>query len=156
LWENANRFCNSPANTSSGDCTLVNPTVATISTCNAANIASEPYYDDCRWKTQNVLVTDNVFSFNPASFGASCTTASGCGFVGLFSQYGDFPSWSPYQGTVVEQHITQSQNNHFDSNTYDGPWQFMAGELGTIVNWSRWLTGFGQDLDSVLGGILGS
>ena len=34
LWENANRFCNSPSNTSTGVCTLVNPAV-TIQSCNA-------------------------------------------------------------------------------------------------------------------------
>jgi hypothetical protein len=151
LWESANRFCGSPANTSSGDCTLVNPTVATLDTCNAANIANEPYYDDCRWKTQNVLVTDNTFNFDPATAGASCTAAIGCGFNGLFSQYGTFPSWSPYQATVVEQHIMQGQNNHFSVNTYTGPWQFMAGELGTIVSWGQWLASYGQDVGSLLG-----
>ena len=34
LWENADRFCGSPANTSTGYCTLVNPSVAKLSTCN--------------------------------------------------------------------------------------------------------------------------
>ena len=35
LWENADRFCGSPANTSTGYCTLVNPSVAKLSTCNS-------------------------------------------------------------------------------------------------------------------------
>ena len=35
LWENADRFCNSPANTSSGTCTLADPSVATIKSCNS-------------------------------------------------------------------------------------------------------------------------
>ena len=35
LWENADRYCGSPANTSSGYCTLVNPSVVKVSTCNA-------------------------------------------------------------------------------------------------------------------------
>jgi hypothetical protein len=151
LWENADRFCNSPANTSSGDCTLVNPGVATLSTCNAANIAKQPYYNDCRWKTQNVLVWDNEFDFNPADLGSSCTAASGCGFQGLFSQYGTYPSWSPYQGTVVEQHITHDQDNWFVGNIYRGPWRFMAGEQGTTVTWSQWQSSnFGQDSGSIL------
>jgi hypothetical protein len=150
LWENADRFCNSPANTSSGDCTLVNPTVATLSACNSANIAKQPYYDDCRWKTRNVLVSDNIFRFNPASIGSSCTAAAGCGYNGIFSQYGTFPSWSPYQGTVVEQHIAHSQNNFFRVNMYSGPWRFMIGEQGTTVSWSQWQSAsFGQDLASV-------
>jgi hypothetical protein len=98
-----------------------------------------------------VLVTDNTFNFGPATAGASCTAAIGCGFNGLFSQYGTFPSWSPYQATVVEQHIMQGQNNHFSVNTYTGPWQFMAGELGTIVSWGQWLASYGQDVGSLLG-----
>ena len=69
LWENADRFCNSPANTSSGTCTLVDPSVATIKSCNATNINQQPYFGDCRWKTQNVLVEDNLFSFKPSDIG---------------------------------------------------------------------------------------
>src|SRR5258708_21379481 len=38
LWENANRFCGSPDNTSSGDCTLVSPSVATTTTCDQSNL----------------------------------------------------------------------------------------------------------------------
>jgi hypothetical protein len=149
LWENADRFCDSPANTSSGDCTLVNPTVATIGTCNATTIANKPYYDDCRWKTQNVLVTTSIFAFDPKAIGPSCTAASGCGFNGIFSQFGTFPSWSPYQGTVVEQHITHSQNNFFRANIYAGPWQFMAQEQGNAVSWASWTgTSYAQDSDS--------
>ena len=71
LWENANRFCSSPTNTSTGACTLVNP-AATVQSCNAHNIAHQPYYDDCRWKTQNVSVEHNLFSFRPADIGSSC------------------------------------------------------------------------------------
>jgi len=91
-----------------------------------------------------------VFEFNPANIGSSCTAASGCGYNGIFSQYGTFPSWSPYQGTVVEQHITHSQNNSFRVNMYSGPWRFMAGEQGTTVSWSQWQgASFGQDFASV-------
>jgi hypothetical protein len=67
LWENADRFCGSAANTSTGYCTLVNPLVAKVSTCTAANIAKEPYYSDCRWKTQNVKVHHNTFKINRAN-----------------------------------------------------------------------------------------
>ena len=38
LWENSNRFCDSPANTSSGYCTLVDPGRVTLSSCNSSNI----------------------------------------------------------------------------------------------------------------------
>jgi Right handed beta helix region len=138
LWENADRFCNSPANSSSGTCTLVDPSVASIKSCNAANVARQPYFGDCRWKTQNVLVQRNLFSFNPAHIGPSCTPANDCGFQGVFSQYGSYPSWSPYHKAVVEQHITFDQNNHFRSNTYIGPWVFMIYEQGNAVSWTQW------------------
>ena len=138
LWENSNRFCNSPANTSSGYCTLVSPANVTLQSCNSAKIDTEPYYDDCRWKTQNVSVEHNVFDFVPASVGASCTAATDCGFQGLFSEYGSYPTWSPYQGTVVEKHITFNQNNHFFDNVYNGPWQFMANQQGNVITWRDW------------------
>jgi hypothetical protein len=53
LWENANRYCGAGGD---HDCTIVNPTVATRSTCSTTLIATTPYIDDCRWKVQNVSV----------------------------------------------------------------------------------------------------
>jgi hypothetical protein len=138
LWENADRFCASPANTSTGSCTLVDPAVVTLKTCNASNIANRPYYSDCRWKTQNVLVDHNVFDLDPGSIGPSCTAANACGIQGLFSQFGSYPSWSPYEKRSVENHITLGQNNHFRDNIYEGPWQFMVHEQGNVVPWVMW------------------
>jgi hypothetical protein len=151
LWENSNRFCNSPANTSTGACTLVDPSVANINSCNAKNIGHVPYINDCRWKTQNVSVSHNVFDFSPARVGKLCTQKNDCGFQGIFSEFGTFPSWSPYQGTIVEQHITLDQNNHFSDNTYNGPWQFMAGAQGNVVSWWTWRgSPYDQDAGSAL------
>jgi chitobiase/beta-hexosaminidase-like protein/parallel beta helix pectate lyase-like protein len=150
LWENADRYCSSAANTSDGACTLVNPSVANLTTCNADPdfdkpnpdlIANEPYYSDCRWKTQNVVVTGNTFTFNPDNIGAACVPTDPtnmCGFQGVFSQYGTFPAWSPYHGTVVEDHITFSQNNVFSNNNYSGPWRFMIHEQGSEVTRTDW------------------
>ncbi len=135
LWENADRYCGSPANTSTGYCTLVNPRMVTTNSCKAANLAKEPYYNDCRWKTQNVLISRNSFTFDPAHIGPDCTPAKYCGFNGIFSQWG---SWLPYHGTLVEDHITFDQNNHFVSNIYNGPWQFMPQEQGRAVSWTTW------------------
>jgi hypothetical protein len=150
LWENADRYCGSPANTSTGECTLVNPKMITTSSCVAANLAHQPYYSDCRWKTQNVLVSDNDFTFDPASIGPDCTPSRYCGFNGIFSQWG---SWSPYHGTVIEDHITLDQNNHFESNTYQGPWQFVVQQQGNSVSWSTWRgKPYGQDAGSVMNG----
>jgi len=138
LWENSNRFCASPANTSTGVCTLVDPSSITLQTCNARNVQREPYYSECRWETRNVLVSHNVFQFAPAALGADCTPANACGLQGLFSEYGTYPSWSPYKGTIVEQHITLDQNNHFESNEYIGPWEFMVYQQGSVTTWSKW------------------
>ena len=106
--------------------------------CNPANIAREPYYDDCRWKTQNIAVDRNVFNFDPARLGKACTAENDCGYQGVFSEYGTYPSWSPYKGSTVGKHITFEQNNRFFDNAYYGPWQFMAYQQGTTVSWDTW------------------
>jgi hypothetical protein len=153
LWENSNRFCNSPANTSSGYCTLVDPSRVALSSCNSSNIEKEPYYDDCRWKTQNVSVDHNVFDFVPASVSANCTAATACGFQGLFSEYGTYPSWSPYQGPTVEKHITFDQGNSFFDNEYNGPWQFMVYQQDTVVSWQAWNSApYNLDKGSIVSG----
>lgn len=149
IWENADRFCNSPANTSSGDCTLVNPAVVNLSTCVAGTINKAPYYSDCRWKSQNIQVTGNTFSLNPANIGSSCTPANGCGYQGVLSNWGSYPSWSPYQGEVVELAITFHQSNVFSSNKYVGPWQFMVHDQGQSLAPSEWQAApYNQDAGS--------
>lgn len=151
LWENADRFAGSPANTSTGAGTLVNPDVVTASTCNAENIASEPYYDDCRWKTQSVLVHHNHFAFSPGSVGKSCGAQSGCGFNGLFSNWGTYPEWSPYLADVIQTEITFEQGNRFYENTYVGPWHFVAFDQSTKLDWASWQgQPYGQDTDSLI------
>lgn len=138
LWENPNRFCGSPVNTSADECTLVDPRTVTKHSCNATNIAREPYYNGCRWKTQNVRVSRNYFDFDPAKIGPDCIPGKYCGFNGIFSQWGSQPSWSPYQDGVIEDHIMFAQNNHFEANSYQGPWQFMVREQGDAVSWTTW------------------
>jgi hypothetical protein len=155
LWESANRFCGSPDNSSTGSCTLVDPTQVNISTCDQANLTGArpnqrpvDYYDDCRWKTQNVSVTTNSFVLVPSAIGADCTVAHGCGLQGLFSQYGTDPSWSPYQGEVIEKAITTTQGNQFAHNTYRGPWRFMVHDQSEIVNFATWQGVWKQDAGS--------
>jgi hypothetical protein len=133
LWENADRFCGSPANTSTGDCTLGNPSVANLSTCVSGTIDNQPYYSDCRWKTQNVSVHDNTFSLDTSNMPPSCTTANSCGLNGIFSNWGTYPSWSPYIGPVIEDAITNTQNNSFSHNTYNGPWYLMYHDQATLI-----------------------
>ncbi|MGH3097561.1 MAG: right-handed parallel beta-helix repeat-containing protein [Streptosporangiales bacterium] len=137
LWENADRFAGSPANTSTGASTLVNPKV-TADSCNAKNIDQEPYYSDCRWKTKNVRVHDNRFSFDPDEVGPQCVTDRGCGYNGIMSNWGTYPDWSPYKGDVIQQRITFKQGNRFFDNTYSGPWRFLVRDQDTSIVWSTW------------------
>ncbi len=144
LWENSNRFCGDGYDDA---CTLVDPSVATMSRCRAA--LAEPsenqptdtpdYFDLCRWKTQNVTVSDNDFNFNPADIGKACTAANYCGFNGLFSEYG---STTPYTGWIVPLNISDHQNNIFTANTYAGPWRFDGLNQGDVVTWKQWTSGF--------------
>jgi hypothetical protein len=138
-WENADRFAGSPANTSTDATTLVNPDVATLAACSDPDtVERKPWSADCRWKTQHLRVHDNTFRFDPSHLGDDCTPARGCGYTGLVSNYGTYPHWSPYQGEVVEDHITFDQDNRWYSNRYVGPWRFQAHELGNTVTWGEW------------------
>jgi len=136
LWENADRYCGSPNNTSTGYCTLVNPKVAKLSTCNAKNIAKKPYYNDCRWKTQNVKVHHNTFKMNRANV-YTCTSSM-CGRNAIFSNYGSSPSWSPYTDDKVIKAITHHQGNVFSKNTYVGPWSFTVLDTSHRISRSAW------------------
>ena len=138
-WENADRFAGSPANTSTGYGTLINPKVATLAACSEPDkVRRAPWVDDCRWKTQHLRVHDNTFELTPAHLGDGCTPDAGCGYMGLFSNYGTYPDWSPYHGTVVEDAITFDQDNIWQDNSYVGPWRFQVHELGNVVSWRTW------------------
>ena len=147
LWENANRFC---SDGSDDACTLVAPSAASIGSCRSGlgdparnQPAGHPdYFGMCRWKTQHVTVSGNLFRFNPANVGPACTVARSCGFNGLFSQYG---STKPYTAWVVPINISDHQDNVFKDNTYTGPWNFDGFALGDTVSWSQWTSGFRDD-----------
>ena len=65
-WENADRFAGSPNNSSTGETTLVNPSVATVDACSDPDlIGTSPYFDDCRWKVQHLRVSGNLFKIRP-------------------------------------------------------------------------------------------
>jgi Right handed beta helix region len=144
LWESADRFCGSPYNTSVGICTLVDPALANIHTCDQAHLrgatpAQTPdYYDLCRWKTQNVFVSGNTFIMNDSAVRDCKGSANSCGENGIFSEYGTGPGWSPYTGPAVEGAITASQGNRFSDNTYRGQWKYMYQDLGTVIDYAQW------------------
>ncbi|MDQ4145641.1 MAG: right-handed parallel beta-helix repeat-containing protein [Actinomycetota bacterium] len=134
LWEAADRFCNSPANTSSSYCTRVNPSV-TLDTCVPGKIRAEPYYSDCRWKTQNVSVHGNLFRLNKAAIGCANDF---CGRQGLLSNYGTYPEWSPYKGWVIAEAVTFQRNNVFRNNTYVGDWRFTPHDPSRKMKLASW------------------
>jgi hypothetical protein len=116
----------------------------------AGTINNQPYYGDCRWKTQNVHVHDNLFEITPSNIGAGCTTANSCGVQGVFSNWGSYPSWSPYTGDVIEEAITFHQGNVFSNNQYTGNWMFMAHDQGVLLSLAGWQAApYNQDLGSV-------
>lgn len=131
LWENADRFCNSPANTSSGDCTLL---VKDTARCAQPAIAKAPLYSDCRWKTQRVDIHDNRFTLDKSVVG--CT--SKCDRMAVLANYGTYPDWSPYQGDKVAEAITTGQDNRWHDNVYVGPWTFVAHDPSRVLDTGQW------------------
>jgi hypothetical protein len=141
LWENADRFCNSAANTSGG-CTLLVPD---IERCAPPNISKDPLYDDCRWKTQRVDIHDNRFAVDTQQVGCS----SLCARMAVIANYGTYPDWSPYQADTVQQAITFAQQNSWHDNRYSGPWTFIAKETGRVIHPAQWQSApYSQDKQS--------
>jgi hypothetical protein len=131
LWENADRFCNSPANTSSGDCTLL---VKKTGRCAKPAIAEAPLYADCRWKTQRVDIHDNRFVLDKTV--VKCTTQ--CDRMAVLSNYGTYPGWSPYKGEKVAEAITLRQHNRWHDNVYVGPWTFVVRDPSQVLDFQDW------------------
>ncbi|NEA54100.1 right-handed parallel beta-helix repeat-containing protein [Streptomyces sp. SID13666] len=144
LWENADRFCNSPANTSSGDCTLL---VKKTDLCARPAIATAPLYADCRWKTQRVDIHENRFVLDTSV--VQCTVK--CDRMAVLANYGTYPDWSPYQGERVAEAITGKQNNRWHDNVYIGPWKFVAHDPSRVLDFGQWQgTPYQQDTGSTL------
>ncbi|MEU5594894.1 right-handed parallel beta-helix repeat-containing protein [Streptomyces sp. NPDC020298] len=142
LWENADRFCNSPANTSSGDCTLL---VRDTDRCAKQAIAKPPLYSDCRWKTQRVDIHGNRFVLDKSV--VDCTVD--CDRMAVLANYGTYPDWSPYQGDRVAEAITLRQHNRWHDNVYVGPWKFVAHDPSrTLDSWQWQGTPYQQDAGS--------
>ncbi|MFE7130108.1 right-handed parallel beta-helix repeat-containing protein [Streptomyces sp. NPDC057638] len=144
LWENADRFCNSPANTSSGDCTLLVPEVKR---CARPGIATAPLLADCRWRTQRVEIHHNRFVRDPAVL--AC--AAHCDRMAVLANYGTYPPWSPYRGTRVAESITLKQHNRWYDNVYLGSWAFVVQDQSRVLDFARWRAApYRQDAGSTL------
>ena len=164
LWESADRFCSSPSQPSA-DCVLTDPTLFYYNSsatapggCGEADLTGATpgtnsgtppadYYDGCRWKTQNVTVASNTFDFTQANVPGCTLSANSCGENAIFSQYGTYPSWSPYKAYAVEDALTAHQDNVFSDNTYSGPWSFMYQGQSGIMTFAQWQA-VGQDAAS--------
>ncbi|EFH30908.1 lipoprotein [Streptomyces pristinaespiralis ATCC 25486] len=131
LWENADRFCNSPANTSTGYCTLL---VKDTERCARPAIATAPLDADCRWKTQRVDIHDNRFVLDTSVVGCAVE----CGRMAVLANYGTYPDWSPYKGERVAEAITHKQHNRWHDNVYRGPWSFVAGDPSRKLDSRQW------------------
>lgn len=143
VWENADRFCGSAANTSTDSCTLLVPD---LDECAQPGIASEPLYSDCRWKSQRIDIHDNAFVFSPAVVGCAPGFAAR---MAVLSNYGTFPDWSPYMGEVVQQAISRDQDVRWNANTYTGPWTFTLAGVGVSYGVGDWQAEpYRQDVDS--------
>jgi len=82
-----------------------------------------------RWNTQNVTVSNNTFVYDGD---AGCTTQPSqhnyCAVTGLFSTT-----------MTIDQAIALHQNNLFENNTYNGPWEFLAPDQGSgLLSPSAW------------------
>ncbi|MBA2279485.1 right-handed parallel beta-helix repeat-containing protein [Candidatus Saccharibacteria bacterium] len=156
LWENADRFGNDgSANTSGGYTTKL---ITNITDCGdpatGGKINAEPYYSNCRWKTQNVKVFNNIFKINPANIG--CTNDF-CSRQSVISNYGTYPSWSPYKAFKISDAITFSQGNVFSNNSYEGPWKFLVHDTSRTIDFTAWQAApYNQDASSTFNGSVGS
>ena len=95
------------------------------------------YHSLCQWRTQNVSVQHNQFTFNPSDsiFGGKCTQANNCGQNALFSPYS---STAAYPAYTISNLVSNSQDNVFSDNAYTGPWSFVYFNQGDIATWSQW------------------
>jgi len=131
-WENADRFCNSPANTSTGVCT---PFVPKTAECAQPAIAKPPLYDNCRWKTQRVEIHDNRFVATDKTIACAPNFASR---MAILSNWGTYPDWSPYKGEVIQQAIARNQQVRWYDNQYQGQWSFVVAEVSQIMPQGGW------------------
>jgi hypothetical protein len=81
LWENSNRFCGSPDNSSTGYCTMVDPKV-TLSTCSTPSLVKvQPYVSDCRWPPSGRNVRCRPAAGSTAFFPSTAATRPGARFT---------------------------------------------------------------------------
>ena len=115
-------------------------TAGKLCAANLSETSPIDYNALCQWRSQNVTVQDNTFSFNPSDslYGGQCTENNSCGQNGLFSVTS---STAAYAAWSVCNNISNNQNNHFTDNTYTGPWTFVYFNQGDTTGPSSWQAG---------------
>jgi hypothetical protein len=124
----------------------------------AGTINVNPAYTACRWHTQNITISGNIFKHDSATVlnGQSLPSGVITGKIALLSQYGSYPAWSPYQGWTIADSITYSQNNVWSGNTYQGDYSWMPHDTSMAVTFAAWQATYGQDAGSTFGSFGGS
>src|SRR5262249_22742275 len=91
-----------------------------------------------RWKTQNVLVQNNTFTFDAAAGCVAHPSATFCGVNAMFSN-----------DKAIDQAVA-SQNNLFKGNDYSGSWKFLSPDQSSpLLSPSAWQAApFNQDVGS--------
>jgi hypothetical protein len=120
-------------------------------------IDEQPAYYDCRWHTQNILVSGNAFYSNVNEMlGArnirhpTQSDIVGLGRHGIFSDWGVFPVWSPYNTDTIAKAVLL-QNNVFQNNTYKGEFRFKTKFMNEEYNFAGWRAApNNQDVGSTL------
>jgi len=146
VWQNANRYAGdgqdpgtlTPPSGTNVD-TWIND-AASVCPSHLSETSPVDYNALCQWRAQNVTVQDNTFEFNPSDsiYGGQCTEANACGQNALFSVYS---STSAYAAWSVCNNISNNQDNHFQDNTYTGPWTFTYFNQGDMEGPSAWQAG---------------
>jgi len=169
-WDDADRF-GGPAEDSPWDgpnSTLVDPSEANWNTCVMPGLADTPgvepsLFEDCQWKVENELVTDNNFIFDPTRIENSenpdgvkftfldsppvsdCSDLqeNWCGVQGMFSIDATTAPYSNYDGGFgVGLDMANNYNNVFSDNCYAGNWTWWNYDVTESVDWSQWTGGF--------------
>ena len=124
LWQSSTRCCGG-----SGGC---DPS------CGTVPLYAEPDSSgNRRWKTQNVLVQNNTFTFDAAA-GCASPPATYCGVSAMFSN-----------NAAIDQSVA-AQNNVFKDNDYSGAWKFLSPDQSSaLLSPSAWQAApFNQDVGS--------
>ena len=159
IYDNSDRIC---SNNYTSDCTLDDPSIYTNTTCSSSggdNTSSSPqsagppdeapydYYDYCQWKPEDITVSGNLISFNPAMIAAATVPSSWapyvdlaecsasnwldtndaaptgnqyyCGFNGMYAFTGSHP---PIGGTWVAEDAIMSSASHNLNTNGEAPW----------------------------------